>query len=142
MSKQTDYEDRKSLVHLLNSGKKPSEAAQELGRSRAWAYKWKTRYDQAGWEGLKSQSRAPKHVPRRTPFKIRQAILHVRSELEAERENKDSLGYIGADAVYGLLRKRGIVPLPAVSTIERILRQAGKTKPRQPPIEKKWCIHI
>lgn len=100
MSEKSDYEDRKSLMHMLNSGKKPNEAAQELGRARTWAYKWKTRYEQAGWEGLKSQSRAPKHVPRRTPVEVRQAILHVRSELEAERENEDSLGYIGADAVY------------------------------------------
>ncbi len=136
MSEQSDYEDRKSLVHMLNSGKKPSEAAQELGRARTWAYKWKTRYEQAGWEGLKSQSRAPKHVPSRTPVEVQQAILHARSELEAERENEDSLGYVGADAVYGLLRTRGITPLPAVSTIERILRQAGKTKPRLPPVEK------
>lgn len=136
MSEQSDYEDRKSLVHMLNSGKKPNEAAQELGRARTWAYKWKTRYEQAGWEGLKSQSRAPKHVSRRTPVEVQQAILHVRSELEAERENEDSLGYVGADAVYGLLHTRGITPLPAVSTIERILRQAGKTKPRLPPVEK------
>ncbi len=123
-------------MHLLNSGKKPNEAAQELGRSRAWAYKWQTRYEQAGWSGLKAQSRMPKHVPRRTLVEVRQAILHVRSELEAERENEDSLGYIGADVVYGLLRMRGISPVPAVSTIERILRQAGKTKPRLPPVEK------
>jgi hypothetical protein len=46
------------------------------------------------------------------------------------------LGYIGADAVYGLLCTRGITPVPAVSTIERILRQAGKTKPRLPLVEK------
>ncbi len=136
MSEQTDYEDRKSLVHLLNSGKKPNEAAQELGRSRAWAYKWKTRYEQMGWSGLKAQSRTPKHAPSQTPVEVRQAILHVRSELEAERENEDSLGYIGADAVYGVLRTRKISPMPAVSTIERILRQAGKTKPRLPPVEK------
>ncbi len=136
MSEQSNYEDRKSLVHMLNSGKKPSEAAQELSRARAWAYKWKTRYEQAGWEGLKPQSRAPKHVPRHTPVEVQQAILRVRSELEAEREKEESLGYIGADAVYGLLRTRGMTPLPAVSTIERILRQAGKTKPRLPPVVK------
>jgi len=61
--------------------------------------------------------------------------LGIRSELEVEAENKDNLGYIGADAIYGRLRTRGITPLPAVSTIERILRQAGKTKPRPPRME-------
>ena len=37
MCEQIDYADRKSLIHLLNSGKQPREAAQEMGRSRAWA---------------------------------------------------------------------------------------------------------
>ena len=52
MCEQTDYADRKSLIHLLNSGEKPWEAAQELGRSPAWAYRWKNRYKQDGLNGL------------------------------------------------------------------------------------------
>ena len=135
MSEQANYEDRQSLIHLLNSGKKPREAAWELQRSSSWAYKWKTRFAQDGWVGLRSHSCAPKHVPGKTPVEVRQEILRIRSELEAEAENKDSLGYIGADAIYGRLRTGGIAPLPAVSTIERILRQAGKTKPRLPKAE-------
>jgi len=35
MSEEAEYEDRKTLIHLLNSGKKPREAAQELERSSA-----------------------------------------------------------------------------------------------------------
>jgi len=136
MGEQADYEDRKSLIHLLNSGKKPREAARELVRSPSWAYKWKSWYEQNGWAGLQSRSRAPKHVPNRVSFEVCQAILRVRSELEAEAENKDSLGYIGANAIYGRLHASGITPVPAVSTIERILRQAGKTKPRLPKAEK------
>lgn len=136
MSEKTDSEDRKSLVHLLNSGKKPGEAAQELGRSRAWAYKWQSRYEEGGWAGLQSHSRAPKHVPNRTSAKVCLGILRIRSELEAEAEDKDNLGYIGADAIYGRMCADGIEPLPGVSTIERILRQAGRTKPRPPQIEK------
>ena len=136
MSEQTDHEDRKSLIHLLNSGKTPCEAAQELARSRAWAYKWKNRYEQDGWAGLRSHSRAPRHIPRKTSAEVRQSILRIRSELEAEAEDADNLGYIGADAIYGRLCQEGIGPLPGVSTIERILRQAGKTKPRPPQVEK------
>lgn len=136
MSEQADQEDRKALIHLLNSGKTPREAAQVLGRSRGWAYKWKDRFDQAGWAGLQSRSRAPQHVPGRTSAKIRQEIVRIRSELEAEADDKDNLGYIGAAAVYGRLLLQGIESPPAVSTIERILRQAGKTKPRAPREEK------
>lgn len=136
MSEQANYEDRKSLIHLLNSGKKPREAAQELSRSPAWAYRWKNRYEQNDWAGLRSRSRAPKHIGCSTPAEVRQEILRLRSELEVEAENKDNLGYIGADAIYGRLRSAGINPLPAVSTIERLLRQAGRTKPRTPQVEK------
>lgn len=136
MSEQADYEDRKVLIHLLNSDKRPRKAAQELGRSLAWAYKWKNRYAQDGWDGLRSCSRAPKHIGGRTSAEVRQEILRIRSELEGEAENKAQLGYIGADAIYGRLRSRGLAPLPAVSTIERLLRQAGKTRPRLPQAEK------
>lgn len=136
MSEQADQEDRKSLVHLLNSGKKPREAAQLLGRSRGWAYKWKDRFEQEGWAGLQARSRAPQHVPGRTSAMICREIERIRSELEAEAEAPDSLGYIGADAIYGRLLVQGIGSPPAVSTIERILRQAGKTKPRLPQAEK------
>jgi len=136
MSEQADQEDRKALIHLLNSSKTPREAAQVLGRSRGWAYKWKDRYDQAGWAGLQARSRAPQHVPGRTSAAICQEIVRIRSELEAEAEDPDSLGYIGADAIYGRLLVGGIESPPAVSTIERILRHAGKTKPRLPEVDK------
>lgn len=136
MCEQTDYEDRKALIHLMSSGEKPRAAAQEMGRSPAWAYKWKARYGQDGWAGLQSRSRAPKHIGQSTPAEVRQEILRIRSELEVEAENKDNLGYIGADAIYGRLHRAGITPLPAVSTIERLLRQAGRTKPRPPQVEK------
>lgn len=136
MSEQADQEDRKALIHMLNSGKSPREATQEVGRSRAWAYKWKNRFEQEGWVGLQAHSRTPHNVPGRTSAEICQEIVRIRSELEAEAEDKDNLGYIGAAAIYGRLLLQGIGSPPAVSTIERILRQAGKTKPRVPQEEK------
>ena len=60
------------------------------------------------------------------------AILRTRSELEAEALSADKLSYIGADAIFGRLQSQGLTSPPGVSTIERILRQAGVTKPRQP----------
>ena len=136
MSEQSNQEDRKALIHLLNSGQAPREAAQVLGRSRGWAYKWKERFEQTGWAGMQSGSRAPRHVPSKTSAKIRQEIIRIRSELEAEAENQDHLGYVGADAIYGRLLLQGLETPPAVSTIERILRQAGKTMPRLPQKQK------
>jgi transposase InsO family protein len=136
MCKKTDYVDRKALIHLLNGGKSPQEAAQELDRSLGWVYKWKSRFEQESWEGLLGRSRVPHHIARQTSAEVKREILKIRSDLEAEAENEESLGYIGADAIYGRLQAQRIEPMPAVSTIERILRQSGRTHPRLPKSEK------
>jgi hypothetical protein len=133
---KADDSQRQTLIHLLRSEKTPAEAAKELGRSVSWGYKWQERYRQAGWEGLKEQSRTPHRIVRKTCEQVRQAILRTRSELEAEALLADRLSYIGADAILGRLRSQAMISPPGVSTIERILRQAGVTKPRQPKLEK------
>jgi hypothetical protein len=130
MGTKVDDNQRQAFIHLIRSGRSVAQAAQELGRARSWGYKWKVRYEQEGWAGLKEKSRAPHYVARKTSPVIRQEILRVRSVLEAEALESDKLGYIGAAAIYGRLSARAIQPLPGVSTIERLLRQAGMTKPR------------
>ncbi len=50
---------RHSLIHLLRSGHTPAEAATELGYCLSWAYKWRERFKEGEWDGLKSQSRVP-----------------------------------------------------------------------------------
>jgi len=99
MSEQADMEDRKALIHLLNSGKTTRESAQVLGRSRGWAYKWKDRFEQDGWAGLQAHSRALQHIVWQTATEIRQEIVRIRCALEAEAEAPDSLGYVGGDAI-------------------------------------------
>ena len=132
MGTKITNEERRTFIHLLRSKKTVSEAVRELGRSVAWGYKWKARYEQDGWAGVQERSRVPHNSPRKTPTAVRQEILRIRSELEEEAQEKDKLGYIGAETIYGRLQARGIRPLPGVSTIERILRQSGMTKPRLP----------
>ena len=136
MGTKIDDSQRQAFIHLIRSGRSVSQAAQEVGRVRSWGYKWKARYEQEGWAGLKEKSRAPHYVARKTPSVVRQEILRVRSVLEAEALERDKLGYIGADAIYGRLSASDIQPLPGVSTIERLLRQAGMTKPRPPDVKK------
>lgn len=135
MGTKVDDAQRQALVHLLRSGKTPAEAAKELGRSSSWVYKWRERYQRTGWDGLKEQSRAPRRIARITSERVRQAVLKTRSELEAEALQADRLSYIGAYAILGRLREQGLTSPPGVSTVERILRQAGMTKPRQPKQE-------
>jgi len=129
--KPSDYAKRKTAIHLLRRGQTPAEVAVELGRSLAWVYKWQTRFRNQGWQGLQDCSRAPKHCPNKLPQQVRTAIRQARSELEAEANEPDKLSYIGAYAVRARLHKQRVVPLPSISSIERELRAAGMTKPRQ-----------
>jgi transposase len=124
---------RCTAIHLLRSGKTPTEVAQEVSRSLGWVYKWRKRYFAAGeWQALQDRSRAPKQVPKKLPVRIRQVIRAVRSELEAEAAEPGKLSYIAAQAIQGRLRQKRIVPLPSISSIERELRVAGMTRPRKP----------
>jgi len=140
METETIANQRYALIHLLRSEKTLRQAAGELGRSPSWAQKWKKRYEQEGWEGLEERSRTPHRFPERTPETMRNEILHLRSELEAEAQGKEDLGYIGSHAIYGRLRAEGYKSLPSVCTIERILHQAGVTRPHL-PMEKKGVIY-
>ena len=123
---------RRTAIHLLRSGKNVGEVAQEVGRSVAWVYKWRKRFLEAGgdWRALEDRSRAPHHPPKKLSESIRQKIRMVRSELEAEAAKPGELSYIGAHAIRGHLRQQRIKPLPSVTSIERELRAAGMTKPR------------
>jgi len=124
---------RHAAIHLLRSGKTPVEVATEVKRSLAWVYKWRKRYFEAcDWQALQDRSRVPQHFPKKLAEEIGQVIRTVRSELEAEAAQPGKLSYIGAHAIQGRLRQKKIVPLPSISSIERIVRAAGMTRPQLP----------
>lgn len=128
--------ERQLLIRLVRSGYSVTEAAQALGRSPSWGTKWYQRFAvHQDWEALADRSRRPHHQPRRCPEAIRQAIRRVRSELEGAAQGADTLGYIGAQAIWVRLQEEGVEPLPSVSTIERELRRAGLVKPPRPKAE-------
>lgn len=126
---------RHSLIHLLRSGRTPAKAATELGYCLSWAYKWQERFDEAGWAGLKSQSRAPHHQPSRTSEKTKRKIAEIRTELEEEAKKPNALSYIGAGAIRGRMLERCLKTVPSISTIEKVFRKAGATQPRQTQTE-------
>lgn len=134
MSNEVENE-RHSLIHLLRSGRTPAEAALELGHCLSWAYKWRGRFKEAEWSGLQSQSRAPHRQPRRTSEKTKQRILALRTELEEEAQKPNALSYFGAAAMRGRMLERCWKVAPSISTIEKVLREAGVTQPRQTPTQ-------
>jgi transposase len=130
--KTQEYELRKALVHLIRSGKSAKQAAQELGRSRAWAEKWWRRFRKnQNWDDLQDQPRVPKNQPTKLPTSVQQSIRQARSELEADAHEQNSLGYIGAHAIRAHLQKEQIEVLPSIGSIERELRTAAMVQPRQ-----------
>lgn len=131
MTEDEWYQERKAAIHMTRGGVSAAEAAQQLGRSISWVYKWHSRFKAEGWAGLHSRSRAPKNCPRRLPERVRQSICQARSELEAEAAEKEGLRYIGAGAVRGKLEEKGVSPLPSTASIERVLCDAGMTHPRR-----------
>lgn len=136
MNRATEYAQRVTAIHLLRSGRTPGEVSQELGRCRAWVYKWWRRFQQRhSWADLQDQSRAPKRCSRKLSEDLRQAICRVRSELEAEADLPGHLNYIGAAAIRSRLKREGRVELPSLASIERVLARADLTHPHasRPP---------
>jgi hypothetical protein len=132
MMNKSDVSQRQTAIHLLRSGQTPAEVAQTLQRSLAWVYKWRQRYlAHQDWADLQDRSRAPQRRPRQLAEAVRRAIGQARSELEAQAAEPGKLSYIGAAAVQARLRKKKVKPLPSLSSIERVLKAAGMTRPRQ-----------
>jgi len=127
---QTEYALRKTAIHLLRGGKSPAEVALELDRSQFWVYKWQKRFfENQDWQVLQDQSHTPKSQPRKLLPAVLQAIRQTRSELEAEAAEPGKLSYIDAHVIWARLRKKGVTPLPGISSIERELRAAQLTRP-------------
>ena len=124
-------EQRKTAIHLLRSGHTPRQVADELGHHVSWVCKFRKRYGEESWDGLRSRSRAPHRVANKSTEETRQAIRRARSELEAEAELVDMLCYIGAPAIQARLRAKGHKTVPSTATIERVMHAAGMTHPRQ-----------
>jgi transposase len=122
---------RQDVVYLLKSGEKPEAIACKLGCSPRWVYKCQARYQQEGWDGLKSHSRAPHRHPTALEPEVKEAIRTARRELELEAQEPERLSYIGARAVQGRLHEKGVQPLPSASSIEREIRRAGLSRPRR-----------
>jgi transposase InsO family protein len=127
----TLMEERKSAIHLLRAGQNVKAVATEVGRSTRWVRKWRERYQAEGWDGLKDRSRRPHNIVKQTPESNQQAIREARSELEAEAAEGKGLKYIGGQAIRTRLKEKGVQPLSSISTIERVIRAAGMTRPYQ-----------
>jgi len=80
---------RKLLVDRVAEGWPPAHVAEQLGISRATAYKWLRRFKDEGEAGLADRSSRPYRSPRRLPDAVEAVVLAARAEW---RYGPDRLG--------------------------------------------------
>ena len=115
------YERRREFVRLAEQRAIPMrQLCVSFRTTPKTGYKWLKRYWADGDAGLRDRSRRPKRVARRTDPAIERRILSLRREHPAW----------GGRKLRHRLERLGIGPLPATSTITRILHRNGLIRPR------------
>lgn len=104
----------REFVQLAEKRDEPFAAlCARFGISRKTGYKWLNRFRLSGEDGLKELSRRPKHIPRRTPELIVDAVLELR------RSHPDWT----AARIREALAEEEVGRLPGLSTIGLILKR-------------------
>lgn len=108
---------------VVLEGRSCREVARAHGVSKSWVCKVVARYREGGYEALTPRSRAPVHVPGRTPIDIENEIVRLRRELT------DAGFDAGAATIHFHLTGQDLHHVPSVSTIWRVLKRRGLVKP-------------
>jgi len=99
-----------------------TDLSEKYHLSRPTVYKWLKRYEDKGKEGLKEESRAPKHSPNQTSAEIIQLVV-------AEKMKNRKRGPRKVQAQ--LKRKYPEKKIPSVSTVGYWLKKVGLVMPRR-----------
>ena len=134
MERETTH-DRVLAVQRFMAGEHPESICTSLGKTKAWLYKWVKR--SSGYDGswYKDRSRRPHVTPNRTPSEIEEIVKMVRLNLY----NQDL--FCGAQAILWEMEDLGVMPLPSVRTINRILARNGLTHRRTGKYESKGTAY-
>ena len=108
---------------VMLEGRSPSELAKSHGISRTWIYELIKRFRAGGYAALEARSRRPKSCPHQHGPAVEAAILALRAELTEAGHDA------GAQSIAYHLRGR-FDPVPAVSTVWRILTRHGLIVPQ------------
>src|SRR5665811_486039 len=115
----TIVSQRYEFVRLyLDGTSSMTTLCRRFGVARKTAYKWVARYRAGGAEALMDQSRRPSTSPHQTPPDLAAQVLALAEEHPTW----------GGKKLHFALRDDGMDPLPAPSTITKILRRAGRLR--------------
>ncbi|TAJ46709.1 MAG: IS481 family transposase [Herbiconiux sp.] len=106
------------VLSVVHQGLTKADAARKFDVSWQWVNTLVTRYQTGGLDALEPQSRRPRSSPNTTPEATRSRILQLRRQLET-----DGLDAGPVTIAWHLERER--INVPAISTIRRILNNAG-----------------
>jgi transposase InsO family protein len=110
------------VLSVVHQGLTKAEAARKFDVSWQWVHTLVTRYNEGGLDALEPQSKRPRGNPNATPESVRSRILQLRRQLES-----DGLDAGPVTIAWHLEQQR--LDVPAVSTIRRILKNAGLIVP-------------
>jgi transposase InsO family protein len=99
---------RQLLVSRVQAGWPAAHVAEQLGISRATAYKWLRRYRAEGEAGLLDRSSRPHRSPRRLPDAVEARILAARAEWRYGPDRLGPLLGLPPSTVHRVLARRGL----------------------------------
>jgi len=133
--KEKNKQQRILAVERFNNGESSESICTSLNKSRAWLYKWVSRYDGHNTSWSESRSRRPQRVAHYTPAETVEIIKMVRLNLY----NQDL--FSGAQAIHWEMEELGVYPLPSIRTINRILSRHSLTHRRTGKYEAKGTAY-
>jgi transposase len=107
------------ITGVTVEGRSKSEVARDYGVSRVWVQKLVHRYQREGPAAFEPRSRRPHSNPRSVGLEVEDQIVRLRKTLT--KRGVDA----GAETIAAHLQTAGVSPVPAVSTIWRILCRRG-----------------
>jgi putative transposase len=121
MNEHHEYQLRRRAIRLTLQGRERTAILARIGRSPAWLSKWLRRFDELGWQGLRSRSRARLHHSTRYSDHTRHLVVAMRQRLLKRR-----VALSGPQAIQDELRQADLLRrVPSLATIKRILHDAG-----------------
>jgi transposase len=112
------------ITAVVIEGRSKSEVARDYGISRVWVQKLVHRFQTEGETAFTPRSRRPHGNPRAVSVDVEDRIVRLRKELS--KKGADS----GGETIAAHLQIAGVDPVPAASTIWRILSRRGFVRPQ------------
>ena len=112
------------ITAVTVEGRSKSEVARDYGISRVWVQKLVKRFEAEGEAAYWPRSRRPHGNPRSIGLEIEDQIIRLRKTLT--KQGLDA----GAETIAAHLTSVGVDPVPATSTIWRILSRRGFLTPQ------------